>query len=125
MMTFGESLGLAFQIVDDLLDIVGDPQTTGKVPGTDLRKGVFTAPILIASGRDSSLASRLSSGHRDLRDVMPFLQRTGALGEVFDLATTYATTAYESLEVLPEGEPRALLKATVDGVLAQVGRPAA
>lgn len=125
LLTYGESLGLAFQIVDDLLDIVGDPQVTGKMPGTDLRKGVFTAPVLIATRRDSSLASRLSSGQRDLGDVMPFLEDTGALREVFDLAGSYAATAYDALEVLPDGDPKTLLRATVDGVLEQVERSAA
>ena len=125
LVTFGESLGLAFQIVDDLLDIVGDPKITGKAPGTDLRRGVFTAPILIASNRDSALATRLSSGDRDLIDVIPFLEDTGALDDVFELAARYARRAYDALDGLPEGEPTSLLRATVDGVLAQVARPAA
>ncbi|MFN2490618.1 MAG: polyprenyl synthetase family protein [Actinomycetota bacterium] len=125
LMAYGESLGLAFQIVDDLLDIVGDPQVTGKAPGTDLRKGVFTAAWLIASERDSALARSLSSGRPDLGEVLPLLEGTGALSDVFDLASSYAAAAYERLDVVPDGEWKGLLSAMVDGVLAQVERPAA
>jgi geranylgeranyl pyrophosphate synthase len=125
LLRYGENLGLAFQMVDDLLDIVGDPGVTGKVPGTDLRGGVFTAPILIASGRDSLLSERLSSGSRDLEEVMPFLETTRALDEVFELAAAYGRQAYDALERLPEADWTAVLRATVEGVLAQVRRPSA
>jgi heptaprenyl diphosphate synthase len=125
LVGYGESLGLAFQMIDDLLDIVGDPRVTGKAPGTDLKEGVFTAPVLIASGRDTSLTERLSTGSRDLDDVMPFLERTGALEEVFDLAAGYGRAAYDSLEGLPDEDWTAVLRATVEGVLAQVERPTA
>ena len=125
LTAYGESLGLAFQVVDDLLDIVGDPQTTGKAPGTDLRKGVFTAPLLLAAQRSPELAARLSTGERDLGEILPLLRDTGALANVFDLAAGLASDAYEALDALPEGEPKALLATTVDGVLAQIERPAA
>ena len=125
LVAYGENLGLAFQIVDDLLDIVGDPQRTGKVPGTDLRKGVFTAPVLLASGRDPGLAGRLVSGDRELAEVLPILENTGALGEVFDLAAGFGSRAYEALASVPDGESRSLLEATVDGILTQIERSAA
>jgi heptaprenyl diphosphate synthase len=125
LVRYGESLGLAFQMIDDLLDIVGDPRVTGKVPGTDLKEGVFTAPVLIASGRDSLLTERLSMGSRELEDVMPFLEKTGALGDVFDLAVGYGRRAYSALDGLPDEEWKLVLQATVQGVLAQVERPSA
>lgn len=125
LVRYGENLGLAFQIVDDLLDIVGDPQRTGKPPGTDLLKGVFTAPVLIAAGRSRDLVERLSTGLHELPEVLPFLEDTGALSDVFDMAATYAGRAYDALDELPDGEPKSLLGATVDGVLAQIERPAA
>ena len=50
---FGESVGLAFQIADDVLDIASDAQISGKTPGTDLREGIMTLPMLlvVAAGR--------------------------------------------------------------------------
>ena len=125
LLRYGENLGLAFQMVDDLLDLLGDPRITGKMPGTDLREGVFTAPVLIASGRDSLLTERLSAGDRELDEVMPFLERTGALEDVFDLAAAYGRAAYEALDDLPDEEWSGLLRAMVQGVLTQVKRPSA
>lgn len=125
LLRYGESLGLAFQMVDDLLDILGDPCVTGKVPGTDLREGVFTAPVLIASGRDALLTERLTAGSRDLEDVMPFLEDTNALEEVFDLAGAYGRMAYDALDGLPEDDWTEVLRSTVEGVLTQVERPSA
>lgn len=125
LLRYGESLGLAFQMIDDLLDIVGDPGVTGKAPGTDLKEGVFTAPVLIASGRDASLTERLSTGNRELEDVMPFLERTGALEDVFDLAAGYGRRAYDALGPLPDEEWKLVLQGTVEDVLTQVERPSA
>ncbi len=79
LMMFGENLGLAFQIVDDLLDILGDPTVTGKVLGTDLHEGVFTLPVLLAIERDGSLKTRLAEGERNLDRILPILRATGAL----------------------------------------------
>jgi heptaprenyl diphosphate synthase len=45
--TFGETLGLVFQLADDLLDISGNPASSGKRAGTDLRQGVDTLPIFL------------------------------------------------------------------------------
>ena len=125
LVSYGENVGIAFQVVDDLLDIVGDPGATGKVPGTDLHKGVFTAPVLVAAGRSSDLRERLDEGRWELGEALPLLQETGAIAEVFELAGTFAGRALEALHALPEGGPRALLRATVDGILKQVERPAA
>jgi heptaprenyl diphosphate synthase len=125
LVLYGENLGLAFQVVDDLLDILGDPHVTGKVPGTDLREGVFTAPVLLASARERALTRDLSSGRRDLDSVLPVLRETGALQETFDLASSFADNALRTLAPLPEGEWKAVLSATVASVLSQVERPTA
>jgi geranylgeranyl pyrophosphate synthase len=125
LVDYGTHLGLAFQVVDDLLDIVGDAEAIGKAPGTDLRAGVFTAPVLIAAGRDPALARWLAGGTTDLPDVLPALQRTGALDDVFDLAIALAERANGALEGLADGDWKSLLRTTVDGVLAQVERPTA
>ncbi|MBA3431016.1 MAG: polyprenyl synthetase family protein, partial [Actinobacteria bacterium] len=120
LVSYGESFGLAFQLVDDLLDVVGSPHVTGKVPGTDLREGVFTLPMLIASERDPSLRNRLARGERDLDRIMPVLQSTGAVEATLQEAKSYASRAVAALDPLPDSEWRAALEGLVDGVLAQV-----
>ena len=124
VVDFGENLGLAFQVVDDLLDFVGDPRVTGKMPGTDLREGVFTLPILIANQRDPAIAAELEPGKRELGRVLPMLESTGALDAAFDQARYYVDQASDSLSQLPVSEWRSVLETISEGVLAQV-RPAA
>lgn len=120
VVDFGENLGLAFQVVDDLLDFVGDPRVTGKTPGTDLREGVFTLPILIANQRDPAIAAELEPGKRELGRVLPMLESTGALDAAFDQARFYVDQASDSLSQLPDSEWRSVLETISEGVLAQV-----
>jgi heptaprenyl diphosphate synthase len=120
LASFGENLGLAFQVIDDLLDLIGDPDVTGKQPGTDLRDGVFTLPVLLACERDGDLAARLSDGQRDLGVALPVLRSTGALEDAHVAASSYGDAARASLEGLPDGEWRETLSTMVEGVLAQV-----
>ena len=124
LVRYGENLGLAFQMVDDLLDFVGDPRVTGKKLGTDLREGVFTLPVLIASEREPALAAELQPGRRDLGVVLPMLESTGALDATFDQATEYVGRARAALGGLPPSEWVSVLLTISEGVLAQV-RPAA
>jgi len=124
LAAFGENLGLAFQIVDDLLDFVGDPRVTGKTPGTDLKEGVFTLPVLIAAERDPAVAEHLQPGQRELDNVLPLLHSTGALDSAFDHASEHVADARAALTALPDDEWVQLLSSICDGVLGQVS-PAA
>ena len=124
VVDYGENLGLAFQMVDDLLDFVGDPRVTGKTLGTDLKAGVFTLPVLIASQRDPTFAAELEPGRRELGRVLPLLESTGALDATFDQARFYVDRAQDALSQLPHSEWRSVLETISEGVLAQV-KPAA
>lgn len=120
LLSYGEKLGLAFQVVDDLLDLLGDPAVTGKQPGTDLRAGVFTAPVLLACERDSLLAGRLAGGERDLDDVLPTLVATGALDDTAAMAARFRAEAMDELARLPAGKWRNSLEDIIQGVVDQV-----
>jgi geranylgeranyl pyrophosphate synthase len=122
LIDYGENLGLAFQVVDDVLDLVGEPETIGKMPGTDLREGVFTAPVLLACERDGDLGERLSSGERGLDQVVPVLRATGALDEAVEMAAAYGRRARGELDGLPDGPWRDSLDSLVTGVLDQLDR---
>ena len=124
LIEFGEKLGIAFQLVDDLLDLFGDPEVTGKSPGTDLREGVFTMPVLLATERDPSLIDILSDGDRSLETVMPILHATGSVDDAFESARSYGNEAREALMRVPSGEWRDTLEGIVDGILDQVPDPA-
>lgn len=120
LVAYGEHLGRAFQMVDDLLDLIGDAEITGKVPGTDLKEGVYTLAVLLACQRDESLAARLLEGGRELDTVLPVLEATGALEDARSEARRAAEDAAACLERLPQGPWRAALEDLAQSVLAQV-----
>ena len=112
---FGERIGVAFQLADDVIDLTSDSETTGKTPGTDLREGVDTMPVLLlrqalaageldASGQ--SILSALSTG--DLRndavlaDVVARLREHPVLARTREMAMTWAAEAVDALNGLDE-----------------------
>jgi heptaprenyl diphosphate synthase len=96
---FGERLGVAFQLADDLLDIAEDPAVSGKVPGTDLREGVRTLPVLYLlrqGGPAAEMVERvLDDEHPDDGEVAKALEALRG-SESFDQARL---TAREQLEL--------------------------
>ena len=120
LISYGESLGLAFQIVDDLLDIIGDPQITGKRLGSDLREGVLTMPFLLAARRDEMVRASLAAGERSLPPLLPALHGTGAIADTIRAAEGHAAEARSALAGLAPGDWREALRTVVDGVLAQI-----
>lgn len=120
LMSYGEHLGRAFQMIDDLLDLIGDPEVTGKIPGTDLKEGVFTMAVLVGSERRPELARSLSEGKRDLSDVLPVLQESGALAVAQEAAAAEGEQARAALAGLPPSRHLDALHALVDAVLTQI-----
>jgi geranylgeranyl pyrophosphate synthase len=92
---FGLKLGVAFQIADDILDCTGETSETGKVPGTDLREGTPTLPLLLAAREDAVVRAALAGG--PLEGVLVRVAATGALEQAREVALDYAREARESL----------------------------
>jgi octaprenyl-diphosphate synthase len=114
---YGESLGLAFQLVDDWLDYAGDPALMGKNAGDDLAEGKVTLPLIYtlragSASEASCVADAIrarSSG--SLRDVLTAVQRCGALDYTRARADEYAERARKRLCALPPGPHRDALDA--------------
>lgn len=92
---FGRLIGIAFQIVDDVLDCTGETVETGKVPGTDLRDGTPTLPLLLAARDDEVVREALAGG--PLEGALVRVAATGALERSREIALDYARRARESL----------------------------
>lgn len=101
--TYGWNVGMAFQLSDDILDIASDHEDSGKTPGTDLREGVRTLPVLYALESDpSGTLGQLLDG--DLRDIeveqaLALLRSSDALDRARDHAGGYVAAAVAALEV--------------------------
>jgi octaprenyl-diphosphate synthase len=92
---FGRLVGIAFQIVDDVLDCSGETVETGKIPGTDLRDGTPTLPLLLASAEDEVVREALAGG--PLEGALVRVAATGALERSIEVALDYAARARASL----------------------------
>ena len=117
---YGQKLGVAFQIVDDVLDVAGDPNATGKAMLTDMREGKMTYPLILAMERDSSLAPILEEAMAaDESGIDPAacekvaraVAAARAGEDSLELATKFCREAVKSLEVLPQGRARSSLEA--------------
>jgi heptaprenyl diphosphate synthase len=118
---FSEIFGVAFQLADDVLDIAGDPEQSGKVNGTDLREGVPTLPTLYAlastDAASAGLRERLSAPITDDRlvaETLAELRGHEAMNQARATARRYADEARELLEKLPDIPARAALYALCD-----------
>ena len=113
---FGEKIGVAFQVADDLLDISSDETASGKTPGTDLKEGVPTLVTLyvIAANNpaDKELIAKLNGPitESDLPGVITQLRSHKALTEVKDYLANVANEANDLLTDLPEGAAKEALK---------------
>jgi octaprenyl-diphosphate synthase len=115
--TYGRHLGVAFQVVDDYLDLAGDAGVTGKSLFTDLREGKMTYPLLLALDRDRELAPILSealSAAGDLPDpvvdrVSRSLRDTGALDDSRALAMDHVDRGVAALAPLADGRAKTAL----------------
>ena len=96
--SFGLSLGIAFQIADDILDCSGETIETGKIPGADLREGVPTLPLVLAAREDDVVREALAGG--SLEGALVRVAGTGALERSREVALDYAARARAFL--LPE-----------------------
>ncbi|MGI8413032.1 MAG: polyprenyl synthetase family protein [Solirubrobacteraceae bacterium] len=117
--TFGEQIGVAFQILDDVLDVSGPPERTGKPRGADLRDGTVTLPLIIARRRDPVLASldlRAVGGATDSDWICERIDASGALLEAKSQALEMVSAAKAVLGALPGGQ-RSALELVADGVV--------
>jgi geranylgeranyl pyrophosphate synthase len=110
---------LAFQLLDDVLDVTGPPERTGKLRGADLLDGTVTLPLIVARRRDAALATLDVCDVRGTEAAAQLCERiaaTGALAEVRERAFEMIVAAKAELASLPARQ-RAALELVADGVV--------
>jgi geranylgeranyl pyrophosphate synthase len=117
---FARRIGLAFQLLDDVLDVSGPVERTGKTRGTDLLDGTVTLPLILARERDERLAALdLASlrGPDEAAELCDRIAATGALREARERALAFVADAKAALPELLPGERSALLDLVADAVV--------
>jgi octaprenyl-diphosphate synthase len=123
---FGEAVGIAFQIRDDMLDYIGRKSITGKPTGLDLSEKKLTLPLIYSltqapksEGRE--ILSMIKNGGKKVRvkDIIGFATRYGGLEYAGNRASYFASVAKEKLESFPDTQSKAALLAFADFVVSR------
>ena len=130
----GDAIGTAFQVSDDIIDISSQPGDSGKNPGTDLREGVHTLPVLYALTEQGPDADRLralllsTSGERvpltddaDVSEALGLLNASAGMARARETLAGYAERAYTELAQLPDNEAKKALTSLVSYTVERIG----
>ena len=128
LATYGDALGIAFQIADDLLDYGGVSASLGKNTGDDFRERKMTLPViraLAAAGPEerefwARVIGRGEQREGDLAAALALMARHGSLASTLETARAEAGRAKAALAALPAGEIRDMLEGLADFVVARV-----
>ncbi len=128
---YGETIGMAFQLSDDLLDIASESVQSGKTPGTDLREGVPTLPVLYALAADDGDAASVRLREILARgpvtddalhaEALGLLRESPAMKRARETVRSYAEEARARLAPLPNGGPRQALESLCDFIADRTG----
>ena len=122
---YGHDVGIAFQIMDDVLDFIGDESQVGKPVANDLRQGIVTLPVidyLDAHPHDTRVDDLLRSGQHSDEVVLPIVadvRASGAVDRAVAEARDYVRAAQQRLLPFPDGEARQSMLAVADYVVAR------
>jgi geranylgeranyl pyrophosphate synthase len=106
---FGTAFGMAFQIVDDILDLTSTSEQLGKPAGNDLHEGVYTLPVLLLLQRDATLRTSLPAAAKDPEKLAALVDRIrsdGTIDAAAQRAYDYVAAAEEALASLPASAQR-------------------
>ncbi len=128
LQEFGAAIGMVFQIVDDIIDIFSDSEESGKTPGTDLREGVFTLPVLYALEEEGEVGDELRSiltgqlnDDATVAHVLDLLTRTNGRQRALADVHHYLELAEQSLAKLPANVTTEALRRLAKFTVARVG----
>tara|TARA_B100001115_G_scaffold47654_1_gene35271 strand:+ start:2751 stop:3722 length:972 start_codon:yes stop_codon:yes gene_type:complete len=120
---FGKNIGLAFQVVDDILDFTGNDKQLGKPAVSDLASGYLTAPVLYALEENKNLSvliNRELAQEDDLSSALEIIMNSDAIERSRKLAEKFATLSKDAIAWLPESDSKIALLSLPDFVLSRL-----
>ncbi|BEP12554.1 polyprenyl synthetase family protein [Acidothermaceae bacterium B102] len=125
---YGERIGVAFQLSDDLLDVVSETGQSGKTPGTDLREGVATLPALLLARTSDPESARLRSllsgpieDDGEVAEALALLRAHPVMDQARDVLRAWADEALDAIAPLADGTAKSALAALCEYVVARTG----
>ena len=121
---YGYNLGIAFQIVDDILDFIGTKEELGKPIGSDLAQGTLTLPAMLLLERfpeDNPVKKIFQDGDKDknIKIAIELVRNSSIIEECYQIASDYCTKACQNLNLLPDNASRQALKDLADYVVSR------
>ncbi len=126
LTNFSVSLGMNFQIKDDLLDYFGEEELTGKKIGKDFEEGKFTLPLIIAlplmekSDASMVLDTLFNNKNSDFKTIIKKIKQTGAIEKVEDICNQFSENCIKELEKFPKSDYKTGLIDIVENINARV-----
>ena len=120
---FGKNIGLAFQVVDDILDFTGNDKQLGKPAISDLASGYLTAPVLYALEENKNLSvliNRELAEKDDLSNALEIIMNCDAIDRSRKLAEKFATLSKDAIKWLPESDSKTALLSLPEFVLSRL-----
>ncbi len=124
MRIFGESIGIAFQIRDDILDFDGTVKTIGKPVGGDIKEKKITLPLIyslnqVPKSEASKIIKMIKKGDKkdNVKEIIEFVRKQKGIDYALETAHQYSSKATEALKIFPESQSKIALQALVDFVI--------
>jgi octaprenyl-diphosphate synthase len=119
---YGWNLGMAFQIIDDTLDLIGEEEMTGKTLRTDLANGKLTLPLIhhrdqLSSAEAEKFISYLREPDMHVPEIIAALKESGSIREGMRQASNFAAQARNALQSFPDSTPKSTLHAIADYIV--------
>jgi geranylgeranyl pyrophosphate synthase len=119
---YGYNLGIAFQIVDDILDFISTEEEMGKPVGSDLSQGTLTLPAMLLVERypeDNPVKHLFEGGDKreNTRQAIEMIRNSTIIQDCFDFASEYRTKACQKLNQLPERDARQVMLNLADYIV--------
>jgi len=117
---YGYNVGMAFQVTDDILDLVADQSQLGKPVGNDLRQGIITLPVIYAlanstdRNRLAEIINKTNKNDDEVREAIIIISNSGAIDYSFKISRKFITKAKEALKTLPDIPTRTTLSRAAD-----------
>lgn len=125
LWSYGHNIGMTFQVIDDILDLEGSKEETGKPRGTDIIEGQLSVPLIRAfsaleSKKREELSGIIKKGENNDEEIdraVTLVKETDAISFARDMAENYGTKAREALEVLTDSDYKDNLELLIDAVI--------